>query len=1204
MALTREQSVSILYDLAISMAGETRAHPLATVFLQRLMHHTGSSSGAVLLNPVPSQQGNSLSAEILAAIGNPALREMEGKIVQWPAWLLTGEDGEIGDDWFADGPRFRHALKFDLPGLGCILLFFAMAPVQASKYRPLFGPILGKFARSLRHCLDSENIEKSLQQSEARFRNLVESSPDWIWEVNAQGIYTFSNSKVFDLLGYAPEEVLGRTPFDFMPAQEAKHTKRAFRDIAGSRRAFTGLENINLHKQGHEVVLETSGVPELDSEGKLLGYRGIDRDITQRKRIEEELLKARQEAEASNHAKSLFLSSMSHELRTPMNAILGHAQLISMQNGLPESVAASAREISEAGNTLLALMNDVLELAGIETGGLQMQIASVDLGEVLDACLGLNANAAELHKTPLDCSTTCDRCCVAADRHCLLQVLNQLVSNAIKYNRTGERVSIRCQARSDGRVQVSVTDSGHGIAAADQARLFIPFNRLGAERGRIQGAGVGLAIARRLIEAMSGMIGVDSTPGKGCTFWVDLPAADCEEASPEHQPAQAPASAPACPQGARVLVAEDYAPNQNILKMQLAALGCQADIADNGAAALKKWLGGQHDLILADLNMPELDGLALAREVREHENGSGRHTPIICITAADQPEETRQCLEAGMDDVLTKPIELEALKAKLARWLGQAGQRDQPAPAPAGEAVLDLDSLYRVLGEANPEQGRALLATFIDSAKSGLARLTSNAPSEEWVREMHKQKSSARTVGALRYAGLADALEKSAKTGTLHEHGAALSALKGALSDVEAAFARLSQGGETALEQAQPLSGLGTLLVVDDDPVVLQQMAAMLSSLGAGEVLTASNGQDALALLSAKNGELEALICDLSMPAMDGVEVIRLFGRTGYQGKLILMSGADEKVLSTAGKLAELQGLLVLGQVQKPVTPAQIVGLLSRRSNPRIRKRQSTVLAEVSPQSIRDAIDKDEFRIWFQPKVNARSLKPVGVEALARWRHPSRGILIPDTFIGVAEREGLVGELSQILTSKALIEGARLHAAGYPLSIAVNLSGLWLDDLLLPDFILATALAARLRPEDVILEVTETGVMKDLTTALDVLTRVRLKGFGLSIDDFGIGYSSFEQLDRIPFTELKLDRSFVSKGVKDATARAILQSSMDMAQKMGLSTVAEGVESEADLDLIRALGCERAQGYFIARPMPIEELFVWLRRDAEGKAGA
>jgi PAS domain S-box-containing protein len=1193
MALSHDRSVPVLYDLAMAMAGETRPRPLATAVLQRLLSHTGSACGAVLLHPATAADGTSVTMQVYVAIGNPALRAMEGQTMALPAALLAGAGGEAGPGGFPGHEKYRHTLAFALPGLGHLLLFFRQAPAEAAQQQRLFAPILARFARNLQHDLESEATAQALQQSEARFRSMVESTSDWFWEVDAQGVFTFSNNKVKDLLGYPPEDVLGKTPFDFMPPAEAKHVSWAFRDIAANRWPFSGLENVNLHRNGHEVVLETSGVPILDTAGNYLGYRGIDRDITARKQEQEALLRAKEAAEASSDAKTRFLSSISHELRTPLNAILGHAQLLGMQEGMPEAASISADEIMQAGNSLLALVNGVIELADLESGGVDLQTEVLEVAGVMDDCLAQNTAAARLRRIPLDCVTTCERCQIMADRHALLQVMNHLVGNAIKFNREGGQVSLGCQALRNGRIRLSVTDNGPGITPADQTQLFVPFDRLGAEKGRVGGAGIGLAISRRLVEAMSGTIGVDSPPGGGSTFWVELPAAaaataGCDGCAHSRAPHKAGLA------GARVLVAEDYPPNQTILQLQLTTLGCHADIADDGAVALEKWRAGGHDLILTDLNMPVMDGLALAHAVRAHEAESGRRTPIVCITAADHSAELRRYHEAGIDDVLAKPIALDALRSKLARWLGD-GETAAAAPQAVDDAILDLDALYQVLGEVNAGQGRALVATFLRSAGEGLQQLASAAEGAAVAREMHKQKSSARTVGALRYAKLAGALEQSAKQGGPADLAASLAALRGALAEVEAVYANLRDAPDTKGRAPQPLADHGALLVVDDDPVVLQQMAAMLATLGVKDVLTASSGAEALERVKARNGALEALVCDLNMPGMDGVELIRQFGRTGFRGGVILMSGADEKVLSTVGKLADLQGLRVLGQVQKPVTPEQMAGLLSRRVPPRARRRPASAPLEASPQSIRDGIARDEFTVWFQPKVDAGTLRPVGVEALARWQHPDHGILSPDVFIGVAEREGLVGELSQVLASRALMEGARLHEAGFALSIAVNLSGLWLDDLQLPDFMLATTQAAGLRPSDLILEVTETGVMKELTTALDVLSRLRLKGFGLSIDDFGIGYSSFEQLDRIPFTELKLDRSFVSKGATDPTARAILQGSMDMARRMALATVAEGVETEAGLELVRAMGCDRVQGYLIAAPMPTTELIAWLR---------
>jgi PAS domain S-box-containing protein len=844
MVLSRQ--VSVLYDLAMAMAGEIRPHSLATAVLQRLLSHTGSACGAVLLHSGPAADGTSVPAKVYVAIGNPALRAMEGQTLDWPASLLTGEGGEAGPGGFPCDKKFRHALAFALPGLGHLLLFFREAPPQAAEKQRLFAPILARFARNLQHDLESEATAQALQQSEARFRGMLESTSDWVWEVDAQDVFTFSNNKVLDLLGYSPEEVLGRTPFDFMPPLVAKHIGWTFRDIASSRRPFSGLENVNLHKNGHEVVLETSGVPVIDAAGNYLGYRGIDRDITARKLAQDALLRAKEAAEASSHAKTRFLSSISHELRTPLNAILGHAQLLAMQDGLPEAATTSAHEIMQAGNSLLSLVNDVIELAGLESGGLDMQTETLAVSRVLEDCLAHNAGAAQLRRIPLNCADTCNRCQVVADRHYLLETLNHLVANAIKYNRDGGQVILSCRVLENGRIRIAVTDTGPGIAPADQAQLFVPFDRLGAEKGQVGGAGIGLAISRRLIEGMAGTIGVDSPPGGGSTFWVELPLAADSPGCTECPSAQA--SRPAGLQGARVLVAEDYVPNQTILQLQLAALGCQADIAGDGAAALEQWRAGGHELILADLNMPVMDGLALARAVRAHEAGSGRHTPIICITAADHSEELGHCHDAGIDDVLTKPIALDALRGKLTRWLGGEERADATAPQAPGDAILDLDALYHVLGETNVAQGRALVATFIRSAGSGLKQLASAAEGAAVVREMHKQKSSARTVGALRYAKLAGALEQSAKQGKA-DLATPLAALRDALGEVENAYADL-QGATGNRRSNRCRWPVDTLLVVDDDPVVLQQMGAMLATSRVKEVLTASNGLDALKLLN------------------------------------------------------------------------------------------------------------------------------------------------------------------------------------------------------------------------------------------------------------------------------------------------------------------------------------------------------------------
>ncbi|MBV5276757.1 EAL domain-containing protein, partial [bacterium] len=240
-----------------------------------------------------------------------------------------------------------------------------------------------------------------------------------------------------------------------------------------------------------------------------------------------------------------------------------------------------------------------------------------------------------------------------------------------------------------------------------------------------------------------------------------------------------------------------------------------------------------------------------------------------------------------------------------------------------------------------------------------------------------------------------------------------------------------------------------------------------------------------------------------------------------------------------------------------------------------------------------EGIRRNEFEVHFQPKVDATTLKAVGVEALARWQRHGKPVP-PDLFITVAEQHGLIEQLSELLITQALIGGARLEEAGFPLAVAVNVSANWLSDVRLPDFIMDSIQATGFSAENLILEITETGVMADVTTALDVMSRLRLKGFKLSIDDFGTGYSSLEQLQRFPFGELKLDRSFVQGAAEKPAARAILASTLELAIKLKLSTVAEGVETQAELDLVRGLGCHLVQGWLIAKAMPVDILIEWL----------
>lgn len=653
----------------------------------------------------------------------------------------------------------------------------------------------------------------------------------------------------------------------------------------------------------------------------------------------------------------------------------------------------------------------------------------------------------------------------------------------------------------------------------------------------------------------------------------------------------------------RILVAEDNPANQAVLRMQLDALGYEADIAGDGMAALSKWKAGGHELVLIDRNMPGMNGLELARAIRASEKESGANVPMIAITAIHHSDELAACRQAGMNDVLPKPIELDDLRRMLERWLPHASAVNvqgsvADAPLMESKAILDTDYLARVVGTQNSKSCWEIIDLFTSTARGELSACRAHLDSGDGrplADIMHKLKSSARMVGAFRFASLAETLEHAVKERRLKTVAMLLTELEYALQDVEElALSRFSTTQHSAVEQCTPVgAGLPKhVLVVDDDLMARRQVGILLASLGVGHVLSADGGKAAMTEVLRSGNSIDLIITDLNMPGMDGIEFLRRLAEARYRKCLIIYSGVEEKLLQTAADLAKAKGLQLRGTIKKPMTQDVLVELLRASCEQSASPIQPETVS-ISASDILDGIRHDEFTVHFQPKVETGALRVIGVEALARWQHKGQWIS-PGHFIDLAEQCGLIGTLSEVLLTKAIIGGARLGDAGFPLTVAVNLSMGWLNDINLPEFIMANIQMTGFKVENLTLEITETGVMTDVAASLDVTSRLRLKGFKLSIDDFGTGYSSMDQLQRFPFSELKLDYSFVHGAAAIPAKRAILASSIEMAKKLNLLIVAEGVETQADLDLVRGLGCDQVQGWYVAKAMPVEELIPWL----------
>ncbi len=383
------------------------------------------------------------------------------------------------------------------------------------------------------------------------------------------------------------------------------------------------------------------------------------------------------------------------------------------------------------------------------------------------------------------------------------------------------------------------------------------------------------------------------------------------------------------------------------------------------------------------------------------------------------------------------------------------------------------------------------------------------------------------------------------------------------------------------------------ILVLDDDLVMLAIIRGMLSNLGFADVTTCDSGRQALERLDGQGADPDLILLDLNMPGMDGVQFLRKLVERRYAGSVVLASGEDEQTLQSAESLVRAHGIRALGHLQKPIQPDALAALIEKW-RPETRREARSAAKTYTTDEVRRAIAKRELVNYYQPKVAIATGKVIGVETLVRWRHPDDGLVFPDRFIGIAENDGLIDYLTDVVMGDALAQATRWLDAGLALHIAINVS---MDNLLsinFPDIVSKHAAKAGVPTASVVLEVTESRLMPDLVTVLDVLTRLRMKRFRLSIDDFGTGHSSLAQLRDMPFDELKVDRSFTHGAATNDKKRAIFLASLNLARQLGIAVVAEGVEDQDDWQFLRSLGCDFAQGYFIAKPMPGADVPAWI----------
>lgn len=393
------------------------------------------------------------------------------------------------------------------------------------------------------------------------------------------------------------------------------------------------------------------------------------------------------------------------------------------------------------------------------------------------------------------------------------------------------------------------------------------------------------------------------------------------------------------------------------------------------------------------------------------------------------------------------------------------------------------------------------------------------------------------------------------------------------------------------------VSGDVRVVVVDDDPVMLRFLGAMVRGLGVEGISAYTDARAALGDPTLHDGRPVCILLDINMPGMDGIECVRQLAEGGFGGCLVLVSGEDEAMRRATAMLAQARGLRLSGTLPKPPTREAMLAALGE-CLPDAVSQPGIVVAGPLPRfghaEVRAALAEGQLVNHYQPQVSLHSGALIGVEALVRWAHPEHGLLPPAQFVAVAERYGLIGDLLIQTLRQALRDLATWQRCGHDLRVAVNVS---MDNLTVTgtaDFIEGEAKAAGLDPRQIVLEVTESRLMQDLATALDVLARLHLKRFRLSVDDFGTGHSTLVVLRDLLFDELKIDAGFVHRAAQDARLATFFRASQGLAHNLGMEAVAEGVEDREDWVFARREGCDLAQGWFIARPMPAERLTDWL----------
>ena len=995
------------------------------------------------------------------------------------------------------------------------------------------------FAGIMRDIGKRKRAEEARRQSEERFRNLTESTSDWIWEVDANGAYSYVSPQVKDLLGYEPQAMLGKTPFDFMPADEAKRVYELFRSFAVQHKPFTALENKNLHKDGHIVVLETSAVPFFDAAGRFLGYRGIDRDITERKRL------------------ALTLAENETRLRTLVQTIPDLTWLKDVEGVYLSCNPVFERlfGVSEAeivGKTDYDFVDKELADFFRENDRKAMAAGKPSINEEwLTFAEGGRRGLFETIKTPM-----------FDEKGRLVGVLG--IARDITARKHAED-ALRDSGESLDRLLNSMAEGVYGVDTHGNCTF--------VNRAFLQILGYQKAdeVLGKHIHELIHHSHPDGSP---------YPAGECRMYRAYQTGQTTNASDEVFWRKDGVAIPVEYWSRPIVTDGVVT--GAMATFVDITERKRQQALlaGEKHVLEMLARNAALVEVLDALVQIYE-EQYEGRKSGAVLLLNADGthlrvggapslPESFRRVI----DGVITDP---------------HGGSQEGRAREMVAVSDIASDPHCAVIRDEALHHGlRAYWSTPIISAKGAMLGAFA-----VYAREPSRPTAADRELleRARQLAGIAIEKYRDQESLATLAYYDALTGLPNRVLLQD----RLHQ----AIIEADRHERLVALLFMDLDrfksindtlghemgDLLLKKVAQRLQScVRPGDTVARPGGDEFIVVLADV-----AHVDDVSRVTHKIIDVFSLPFEIGGRELFVTCSIGitlypfDDRDIETLYRNADA------AMYHAKDEGGNNFQFYSTEMNAQSFKHL------VLENALRRAIERDELRLHYQPQVDLRSGRMVGAEALVRWQHPELGLVSPADFIPLAEETGLIVPIGEWVLRQACAQARAWQDAGLPpLRVAVNLSARQFRQKNLLDVITTALQHANLEPKWLEVEVTESLVMGDVNRTIDVLRGLERMGVSVAVDDFGTGYCSLSYLRRLPIDVIKIDRSFIEHIPDNPDDVAIATAIIALAKSLQLTTVAEGVETQAQLNFLRQHGCDTAQGYYYSRPLPPEDFVRFL----------